>query len=95
MAMPQAPTRKWWLTKPTAAKHQIVTVNYRGESPMWVDVAGGQLQVALAPVSRRSSCAASRPSVTRLLPLPSYPRRADAPQQGIEGRLVTRRAACH
>lgn len=26
---------------------KIVTINYRGESPMWVDVAGGQLQVAI------------------------------------------------
>ena len=26
---------------------KIVTISYRGESPMWVDVAGGQLQVAI------------------------------------------------
>ena len=26
---------------------KIVTINYKGESPMWVDVAGGQLQVAI------------------------------------------------
>jgi tripartite-type tricarboxylate transporter receptor subunit TctC len=71
---------------------KIVTVNYRGESPMWVDVAGGQLQVA---VGSYQSFATVQPrgvkaiGVTGSYRSPKLPGVPTLTQQGIEGRLVT------
>jgi tripartite-type tricarboxylate transporter receptor subunit TctC len=71
---------------------KIVTINYRGESPMWVDVAGGQLQVAVgsyqsfATVQSRGVKAIGVTGSYRSPKLPEVP---TLTQQGIEGRLVT------
>jgi tripartite-type tricarboxylate transporter receptor subunit TctC len=71
---------------------KIVTVNYRGEAPMWVDVAGGQLQVAIgsyqtfATVQPRGVKAIGVTGSYRSPKLPNVP---TLTQQGIEGRLVT------
>jgi tripartite-type tricarboxylate transporter receptor subunit TctC len=71
---------------------KIVTVNYRGEAPMWVDVAGGQLQVAIgsyqsfATVQSRGVKAIGVTGAYRSPKLPDVP---TLTQQGIEGRLVT------
>jgi tripartite-type tricarboxylate transporter receptor subunit TctC len=71
---------------------KIVTVNYRGEAPMWVDVAGGQLQVAIG--SYQSFATVQPRGVKAIGVTGSYrsPKLPDVPtltQQGIEGRLVT------
>jgi tripartite-type tricarboxylate transporter receptor subunit TctC len=71
---------------------KIITVNYRGESPMWVDVAGGQLQVAIG--SYQSFATVQSRGVKAIGVTGSYrsPKLPDVPtltQQGIEGRLVT------
>ncbi len=71
---------------------KIVTINYRGESPMWVDVAGGQLQVAIgsyqsfATVQPRGVKAIGVTGSYRSPKLPNVP---TLTEQGIEGRLVT------
>lgn len=71
---------------------KIVTINYRGEAPMWVDVAGGQLQVAIgsyqtfATVQPRGVKAIGVTGSYRSPKLPNVP---TLTQQGIEGRLVT------
>lgn len=70
---------------------KIVTINYRGESPMWVDVAGGQLQVAIG--SYQSFATVQSRGVKAIGVTGSYrsPKLPDVPtltQQGIEGRLV-------
>lgn len=71
---------------------KIVTVNYRGEAPMWVDLAGGQLQVAIgsyqsfATVQARGVKAIGVTGSYRSPKLPNVP---TLTQQGIEGRLVT------
>lgn len=71
---------------------KIVTINYRGESPMWVDVAGGQLQVAIG--SYQSFATVQSRGVKAIGVTGSYrsPKLPDVPtltQQGIKGRLVT------
>ena len=71
---------------------KIVTINYRGESPMWVDVAGGQLQVAIG--SYQSFATVQPRGVKAIGVTGSYrsPKLPDVPtltQQGIEDRLVT------
>jgi tripartite-type tricarboxylate transporter receptor subunit TctC len=71
---------------------KIVTVNYRGEAPMWVDVAGGQLQVAIG--SYQSFATVQPRGVKAIGVTGSYrsPKLPDVPtltQQGIVGRLVT------
>jgi tripartite-type tricarboxylate transporter receptor subunit TctC len=71
---------------------KIVTINYRGESPMWVDVAGGQLQVAIG--SYQSFATVQSRGVKAIGVTGSYrsPKLPDVPtltQQGIEGSLVT------
>ena len=71
---------------------KIVTINYRGESPMWVDVAGGQLQVAIGSYQ---SFATVQPrgvkaiGVTGSYRSPKLPNMPTLTEQGIEGRLVT------
>jgi tripartite-type tricarboxylate transporter receptor subunit TctC len=71
---------------------KIVTINYRGEAPMWVDVAGGQLQVAIG--SYQSFATVQSRGVKAIGVTGSYrsPKLPDVPtltQQGIQGRLVT------
>lgn len=71
---------------------KIVTINYRGESPMWVDLAAGQVQVAIG--SYQSFATVQQRGVRAIGVTGSYrsPRLPDVPtlqEQGIEGRLVT------
>ncbi len=70
---------------------KIVTVNYRGESPMWVDLASGQLQVAIG--SYQAFNTVSTRGVKAIGVTGSYrsPKLPDVPtlvEQGVPGRLV-------
>ena len=71
---------------------KIQTINYRGETPMWVDLAGGQLQVAIgsyqsfATVQPRGVRAIGVTGTYRSPKLPDVP---TLTEQGLEGRLVT------
>ena len=70
---------------------KIVTVNYRGESPMWIDVASGQVQVAIGSfqafntVSTRGVKAIGVTGSYRSPKLPDVPTLVE---QGVQGRLV-------
>lgn len=71
---------------------KIQTVNYRGEAPMWVDLAGGQIQVAIG--SYQSFATVQQRGVRAIGVTGSYrsPKLPDVPtltEQGVEGRLVT------
>jgi len=69
----------------------IQSVHYRGEAPMWVDVAGGQLQIAVGSfqafntVSTRGVRAIGVTGSYRSPKLPDVPTLVE---QGIDGRLV-------
>ena len=70
---------------------KIVTANYRGESPMWIDLASGQLQVAIG--SYQAFNTVSTRGVRAIGVTGSYrsPKLPDVPtlvEQGIAGRLV-------
>ncbi len=71
---------------------KILSVHYRGESPMWVDVASGQLQVAIgsyqafATVQGRGVRAIGVTGAYRSPKLPDVPTLAE---QGVAGRLVS------
>ena len=71
---------------------QIQPVHYRGEAAMWVDVAGGQLQIAVGSyqafntVSTRGVRAIGVTGTYRSPKLPDVPTLVE---QGVEGRLVT------
>ena len=70
---------------------QIVSVHYRGEAPMWVDVASGQLQIAVgsfqafATVQTRGVRAIGVTGSYRCPKLPDVPTLVE---QGVSGRLV-------
>ena len=70
---------------------QIVSVHYRGEAPMWVDVASGQLQIAIgsyqafATVQTRGVRAIGVTGSYRCPKLPDVPTLVE---QGVGGRLV-------
>jgi len=70
---------------------KIVPVHYRGESAMWVDVASGQLQIAVgsyqafATVQSRGVRAIGVTGSYRSPKLPDVPTLVE---QGVEGRLV-------
>ncbi len=70
---------------------KIVTVNYRGESPMWIDLASGNLQVAIgsyqsfATVATRGVKAIGVTGIYRSPKLPDVPTLVE---QGVAGRLV-------
>ncbi len=71
---------------------KIQTINYRGEAPMWVDLAGGQIQVAIG--SYQSFATVQQRGVRAIGVTGSYrcPKLPDVPtltEQGVEGRLVT------
>lgn len=70
---------------------RIQSVHYRGEAPMWVDVAGGQLQVAVG--SYQAFNTVSTRNVRAIGVTGSYrsPKLPDVPtlvEQGIDSRLV-------
>jgi tripartite-type tricarboxylate transporter receptor subunit TctC len=70
---------------------KIVTINYKGESPMWIDVASGQVQVAIGSfqafntVSTRGVRAIGVTGSYRSPKLPDVPTLVE---QGVQGRLV-------
>ncbi len=70
---------------------KIVTINYKGESPMWIDLASGQLQVAIGSyqafnaVSTRGVKAIGVTGNYRSPKLPNVPTLVE---QGVPGRLV-------
>ncbi len=70
---------------------KILTINYKGESPMWIDVASGQVQVAIG--SFQAFNTVSTRGVKAIGVTGSYrsPRLPDVPtlvEQGVQGRLV-------
>ena len=71
---------------------KILSVHYRGESPMWVDVASGQLQIAIgsyqafATVQGRGVRAIGVTGPYRSPKLPDVPTLVE---QGVAGRLVS------
>lgn len=71
---------------------QLQAVHYRGESPMWVDVASGQLQIA---VGSYQAFATVQPRGVRAIGVtgnyrsPKLPDVRTVAEQGIAGRLYT------
>ncbi len=70
---------------------KIVSVHYRGEAPMWVDLASGQVQIA---VGSYQSFASVQGRVRAIGVTGNYrsPKLPDLPtlaEQGVAGRLVT------
>lgn len=71
---------------------KIQTVHYKGESPMWIDVASGQVQIAVGSFSAYNTVSTKgvRPigvtGVYRSLKLPDVPTLVE---QGVQGKLVT------
>lgn len=71
---------------------KIQAVHYRGESPMWVDLASGQIQVAVGSFQSFSTVASRgvKPiAVTGSYRSPKLPDVPTAQQQGATGRLFT------
>ena len=69
---------------------QIQSVHYRGESPMWVDLASGQIQVAVGSYQSFATVATRgvKPvAVTGNYRSPKLPDVPTALQQGAKGRL--------
>ena len=70
---------------------KIVTAHYRGESPMWVDVASGQVQIAIGSYQAFATVATRgvRPiGVTGNYRSPKLPDVPTLVEQGIQGNLV-------
>ena len=70
---------------------KIISAHYRGEAPMWVDLASGQVQIAIGSYQ---SFASVQGRVRAIGVTGSYrsPKLPDVPtltQQGVAGRLVT------
>lgn len=69
---------------------KIQVVHYRGESPMWVDLAGGQIQIAVGSYQSFATVATRgvKPiAVTGNYRSPKLPDVPTALQQGLAGRL--------
>ena len=70
---------------------KIVSVHYRGEAPMWVDVASGQLQIAIGSYQAFNTVSTRgvRPiGVTGLYRSPKLPDVPTLVEQGMGGNLV-------
>jgi tripartite-type tricarboxylate transporter receptor subunit TctC len=70
---------------------KIVSVHYRGEAPMWVDVASGQLQIAIGSYQAFNTVATRgvRPiGVTGNYRSPKLPDVPTLVEQGVQGNLV-------
>jgi hypothetical protein len=92
-AMPQAPPAMVADQTNRSEGANKIVINYRGESPMWVD--GGQLQVALAVTSLRDGPRAAQGHRRDEAPTaPQVPRRADAYSAGLPPGHAGG-AACH
>ncbi len=71
---------------------QIQAVHYRGESPMWVDLASNQIQIAVGSYQSFATVASRgvKPvAVTGNYRNPKLPDVPTAQQQGAQGRLFT------
>ncbi len=69
---------------------QIQAVNYRGESPMWIDVASGNVQIAVGSYQAFNTVATRgvKPvAVTGNYRSPKLPDVPTALEQGVQGRL--------
>ena len=70
---------------------KIVTINYKGESPMWIDVAAGQVQVAIGSFQAFNTVASRGVKAIGVTGSYRSPRLPDVPtlvEQGVPGRLV-------
>jgi tripartite-type tricarboxylate transporter receptor subunit TctC len=70
---------------------KIQSVHYRGEAPMWVDVAGGQLQIAVGSYQAFNTVSTRgvRPiGVTGIYRCPKLPDVPTLVEQGVDWRLV-------
>jgi tripartite-type tricarboxylate transporter receptor subunit TctC len=70
---------------------KIVSVHYKGESPMWVDMAGGQLQMAIGSYQAFNTVATRgvKPiGVTGIYRSPKLPNVPTLAEQGMEDALV-------
>lgn len=70
---------------------KMVSVHYRGEAPMWVDVASGQLQIAIGSYQAFNTVATRgvRPiGVTGVYRSPKLPDVPTLVEQGVQGNLV-------
>ncbi len=70
---------------------KIVSVHYRGEAPMWVDVASGQLQIAIGSYQAFNTVATRGVRAIGVTGMYRSPKLPDVPtlvEQGITGNLV-------
>ena len=70
---------------------KIVTINYKGESPMWIDVASGQVQVAIGSFQAFNTVASRGVKAIGVTGSYRSPKLPDVPtlvEQGVPGRLV-------
>lgn len=70
---------------------KIVSVHYRGEAPMWVDVASGQTQIAIGSFQAFNTVAGRGVRAIGVTGSYRSPRLPDVPtlvEQGVPGRLV-------
>jgi tripartite-type tricarboxylate transporter receptor subunit TctC len=70
---------------------KLQTINYKGESPMWVDLAGGQLTAAIGSFQAFNTVSTRgvKPiGVTGSYRSPKLPNVPTLVEQGVEGRLV-------
>jgi tripartite-type tricarboxylate transporter receptor subunit TctC len=70
---------------------KIVTINYKGESPMWIDVASGQVQVAIGSFQAFNTVASRGVKAIGVTGSYRSPKLPDVPtlvEQGVQGRLV-------
>lgn len=70
---------------------KIVTINYKGESPMWIDVASGQVQVAIGSFQAFNTVATHGVKAIGVTGSYRSPKLPDVPtlvEQGVKGRLV-------
>ena len=70
---------------------RIVTINYKGESPMWIDVASGQVQVAIGSFQAFNTVASRGVKAIGVTGAYRSPKLPDVPtlvEQGVPGRLV-------
>ncbi len=70
---------------------RIVSINYKGESPMWIDVASGQVQVAIGSFQAFNTVASRGVKAIGVTGAYRSPKLPDVPtlvEQGVPGRLV-------
>ena len=71
---------------------KIQSVHYKGESPMWIDVASGQVQIAVGSYAAYNTVSTKgvRPiGVTGVYRSPKLPDVPTLVEQGVQGKLVT------